>query len=88
MTKDEIKKNLEIINESYVKRNYKEAFKVCCIIAVNGIAEAQNYLGVMFFRGLAVKQDYAEAKRWWLKAALQGYAKAQFNLGDMYYRGQ
>ncbi|MCI7773106.1 MAG: sel1 repeat family protein [Succinivibrio sp.] len=88
MTQEEIQKNLEKINDEYSKKNYSEAFKLCCCVAKLGISEAQNYLGVMYFRGLGVKQDYTEAKNWWLKASEQGFAKAQYNLGDMFYNGE
>ena len=56
--------------------------------AMQGEAEAQFNLGVMYHTGEGVTQDYSEAVRWYQKAAKQGDAKAQFNLGVMYYHGE
>ena len=54
--------------------------------AERGYADAQFYLGGMYFAGHRVKQDYVEAVKWYRKAAEQGNAKAQFNLGVSYYQ--
>ena len=56
--------------------------------AESGDAEAQNNLGVMYYKGLGVPEDYAEAVKWYRLAADQGYADAQCNLGVMYDNGQ
>src|SRR3972149_3986732 len=58
------------------------------LLADQGNALAQNYLGVMYAMGQDVPQDYQEAMQWFRKAAEQGEALAQFNLGLMYARGQ
>jgi len=55
--------------------------------AVQGFAEAQNNLGVMYTEGLGVQQDYTEAVKWTRKAAVQGSALGQANLGVMYHQG-
>ncbi len=49
--------------------------------AMQGYANAQYNLGLMYDNGQGVVQDYAEAVRWFRKAAEQGDAKAQFNVG-------
>jgi TPR repeat protein len=56
--------------------------------AESGDAEAQNNLGVMYYKGLGVPEDYAEAVKWYRLAADQGDAEAQFNLGVMYHDGR
>ncbi|MDO8264503.1 MAG: SPOR domain-containing protein [Gallionella sp.] len=55
--------------------------------AMAGDADAQLYMGSLFFKGQEVAQDYAEAAKWYRLAARQGYAQAQFNLGMMYDTG-
>ena len=57
--------------------------------ANQGIAEAQNRVGELYYYGEGgVKQDYSQAMKWYLKAANQGNALAQINIGDLYYLGQ
>jgi len=58
------------------------------LLAEQGNALAQNYLGVMYALGQDVPQDYQEALRWFRKSAEHGEALAQFNLGLMYAKGQ
>ena len=56
-------------------------------LAVQGHADAQFNLGVMYYNGKGVPQDYKTAVKWYTLAAEQGDADAQFNLGLMYYNG-
>ena len=63
-------------------------FRQTLQLAEQGVAEAQNNLGAMYYTGQGVRQDYAEAARWYRKAAEQGDVQAQYNLGLMYYKGQ
>jgi len=56
--------------------------------AQSGDANAQFWLGTMYYLGQGVPQDYAQALSWYRKAAAQGYALAQNNLGTMYEYGQ
>lgn len=56
--------------------------------ADQGNANAQNSLGVMYYKGQGVAQGYAECVRWCRKAADQGCADAQINLGSMYSHGE
>ncbi len=58
------------------------------VLANQGLASAQFYLGVMYYKGEGVPQDDTKAIEWYTKAANQGYAAAQYNLGYMYYYGQ
>ena len=56
--------------------------------ALNGNADAQYNLGLMYANGQGVTQDYKEAVKWWRLSADQGNASAQSNLGDMYADGK
>lgn len=68
--------------------DFATALRIFHSLAVQGDAEAQFNLGVMYFDGKGVPQDYAEAAKWYRLAATQGNADAQFNLGTMYAKGQ
>ena len=45
--------------------------------ARQGHADAQSFLGSLYYNGEGVPQDYKEAFRWFLAAAEQGNALAQ-----------
>ena len=55
--------------------------------AEGGDAEAQNYLGEIYEKGLGTDVDYEQAKLWYERAAAQGNSAAQFNLGKLYETG-
>lgn len=76
----------DAIND-YDNENYASAFSKFEVLANNGNADAQNYLGYMHESGQVVKQDYVQAVEWYRKAAEQGDAYAQNNLGTMYANG-
>ena len=66
----------------------QEAVKWYRKAAEQGDANAQNSLGVMYYKGEGVPRDHQEAVKWYRKAAEQGHAGAQFNLGLMYHQGE
>jgi len=68
---------------AYDRGDYATAYKEFKVLAEQGHAGAQRYLGVMYHEGHGVPQDYGEDAKWTRKAANQGDAKAQFNLGQM-----
>ena len=70
------------------KKDYATALKNLRPLAKRGVADAQFYLGMMYYEGKGVPQDYAMAFRWLRKAALEGHASAQYALGWMYNTGQ
>ena len=74
--------------ESAKKGDYQTAFKLWLPLAEQGLAKAQNRVGMMYHYGKGVKQDYSEAVKWYRKAAEQGDAGGQFALGIMYYKGE
>ena len=55
--------------------------------ALQGNADAQNDLGVMYQNGEGVPQDYKEAVKWYRLSAEQGDDGAQQHLGNMYKKG-
>lgn len=72
---------------AYSRGDYATALKAWRALAVDGHANAQYALGLLFRRGLGVEQNYTEALKWYKQAAEQGHAGAQNNLGFMYFRG-
>jgi uncharacterized caspase-like protein len=72
---------------SYDRADYRTALAVWKPMAEQGDAEAQNYVGEIYERGLGVSPDYAQAADWYRKAAEQNFAPAQINLGQLYDKG-
>jgi TPR repeat protein len=71
-----------------VAQDHAEALRLYRLAAEQGLAGAQNNLGLMFENGEGVAQDYAEAARLYRLAAEQGLAEAQKCLGNMFYNGE
>ena len=71
-----------------VPRDYAEAARWYHLAAEQGVADAQNNLGILYSGGRGVPQDDAEAARWYHLAAEQGNAQAQFLLGIIYGKGE
>ena len=65
-----------------------EAIRMLRMAAEQGQAQAQSFLGSMYFNGRGVKQDLMEALRWLRMAAEQGLPEAQSYIGSMYLQGQ
>jgi len=74
--------------KAYQEGNYDQAIKLFRPLAIQGDANSQRYLGIMYFDGKGVTQDYQEAVKWYLLAAEQGNASAQYNLGLKYDYGK
>jgi TPR repeat protein len=62
--------------DAYDRQDYQTALKVWQPLADQGIAGAQNNIGLLYENGEGVTRDYAEAMKWFLKAADQGEAAA------------
>src|SRR5512138_3288229 len=56
--------------------------------AQQGNAEAQYYLGTLYWNGVGVNKNDAEAVQLYRRAAEQGYAPAQYDLGIAYRDGR
>jgi len=68
--------------------DYVNALRLLNPLAEQGLAPAQNILGVMYATGTGVPKDDSEAVYWLRKAADQGIANAQMLLGTMYLSGR
>lgn len=69
------------------RANYQTALKVWLGQADLGDADAQNYVGEIYLKGLGTEPDYAKAKDWFEKSAAQGNKRARINLGYLYEQG-
>jgi TPR repeat protein len=65
-----------------VEKNPAQAVKWYREAADQGLAAAQNNLGVMYEQGTGVEKDPAQAVSWFRKAAAQGNADAQKHLAS------
>lgn len=73
---------------AYDRANYGTALKVWLPAANAGDANAMNYVGEIYEKGLGVAPDYALAEQWYRKAAEKGNSTAMINLGSMYEAGR
>ena len=69
--------------KAFEKGDYGTAYKLWLPLAEDGNAEAQNYLGILYYLGFGVQKDYKKALQWYGRAAKAGYPDAQRNYGDM-----
>ena len=73
---------------AYNSGDFKTALAEWTPLAEQGLARAQNNLGVMYANGYGVPENDKTAVKWLTLAAKQGYAGAQGNLGVMYAKGE
>ena len=73
---------------AYKRGDHATALRLWRPLAEQGVAEAQNNLGLMYASGEGVPQDDAEAVKWFRLAAEQGDASGQSRLGIMYTDGK
>ena len=71
----------------YDRADYRSALGVWLPPAQEGDAEAQNYVGEIYEKGIGGSPDYQQAAQWYKKAAEQGNSRAQLNLGYFYEKG-
>lgn len=72
--------NLYFGGGDVVEKDTDKAMKWLRKSADAGNAEAQNYLGMFYYKGEFVSKNIEEAKYWWQKAADQGNEDAKGNL--------
>lgn len=80
----------EIRGGEYVafdRADFATSLKVWSPLAMQGDAEAQNYLGQIYEKGMGLTPDYKTAAIWYQRAADQGFSPAQINLGHLYEKG-
>jgi TPR repeat protein len=78
---------VRIAKPYYEEHNYDEAEKWFRRAAEQGNAEAEDYLGTLYFTGRGVPQNYTEAARWFHMAADKDIEHAQRQLAEMYAHG-
>ncbi|MCP4283898.1 MAG: hypothetical protein GY792_05540 [Gammaproteobacteria bacterium] len=72
---------------SYDRADYRTSLLVWLPQAKEGDANAQNYVGEIYEKGLGVDPDYDTAIAWYKKAAAQNNTRAQINLGFLHEKG-
>ena len=70
------------------KSDYAKAISWTRKAANRKNAEAQYFLGFLYYYGMGTPQNYTEALLWYRKAAEHGNAGAQASLGSMFAYGQ
>ena len=74
-------------NGDMVDRDVTEAHRYFLMSAVQGVDEAQYYVGMAHFLGVGTRQSYRDAIKWFRIAAEKGFPKAQFAMGECYLNG-
>ncbi len=64
-----------------------DTFETWLLLAIDGDAEAQFNLGLLYSEGKGVQIDYKQAAFWYGKGAEQGHTGAQYNLAHLYLDG-
>ena len=72
----------------YNEESWEDAVRCFHEAAEAGHADAQNWLGHLYYNGQGVPQSYEEASKWYRKAADQGNQYAQSNLAGLYEDGK
>lgn len=75
---DEKRYTLEEAVELYENDRYEEALRA--LNQHRKSAEAQYYLGMIYYEGFGVEKDIETAKRWFKKASRQGSLDAEYML--------
>ncbi len=72
---------------SHDRADYRTALKVWLGQAEAGDAEAQNYVGEIYLKGLGTEPDFDKAASWFEQASAQSNKRALINLGYMHEEG-
>jgi hypothetical protein len=72
---------------AYDRADYRSALGIWLPAAQDGDADAQNYVGEIYEKGIGGSPDYEQAALWYQKAAAQGNSRAQLNLGFLNEKG-
>jgi len=83
-----LKERVREVEKLYFAGRYDEVLPLLQVLADEGCAEAQIYLGNCYGMGRGVSLDKAKAFEWWQKAADQNNASAQCLLGSCYEHGE
>lgn len=69
---------------AFSEGDHVTAFRIWRLLADDGDAKAQTWVGRMYENGEGVTQNYAEAARWYRRAANQGNTDSQLHLASLY----
>jgi len=70
--------------EAYDAQEFEKAYRLLYPLgAYKRNAEAQFYLGMMYFYGEGVEKDIDQAMEWWKKAMRQGHQDAAYRLSEI-----
>jgi uncharacterized protein len=72
---------------AFDRGDYSTAEAILRPLADHGDAEAEYFLGTMYYEGHEVPRRRSVAAQWYRKAAEQGNRDAQAALGEMYFGG-
>ncbi|MCI0505439.1 MAG: sel1 repeat family protein [Gammaproteobacteria bacterium] len=81
-------RNVDAAIAAVENQDYMTAYQIFKTLAVEGDAEAQHNLAILYRQGKGVMQNPKLAAVWFRKAADQGLASAQYYLGHMYDAGE
>jgi len=73
--------------EGFKKNDYITSLTIFALLASEGDAEAQIYMGYMHEHGLGIPQNYKTAARWYSLAVKKNSSHAQFNLAHLHFNG-
>lgn len=73
---------------AFDRADYRSALHIWLPQAKKGDADAQNYVGEIYEKGLGTIPDYKAAAHWYRQAAQQDNSRAQINLGFLYEQGK
>ena len=85
--KRDVKMQLGLADIFLEINNLRKAFFWYRKVAKQGLAQAQDKLAIMYYRGMGIPPNKTLALSWFRKAAKQGVVTAQYNLGIMLSNG-
>lgn len=75
----------ECNKSSDIEKRFKNYYEKA---ADKGDANAQYYIGKLYYKGKGIEKDYKKAFEYLKKAAEQGHVDAQYYVGKLYYDGK
>jgi len=79
---------LHLYGDGGLAVDHAQALALYRLAAAQGLDDAQNELGLLYYSGQGVARDYVESLRWFQLAAAQGHPAALYNVADCHENGQ
>lgn len=73
--------------KSYLAKDFQQSFNKYMVLANEGNATAQAWIGHFYHNGQGVSQDDKESARWYKLSAIQGLKESQFIISNYYMVG-